>query len=65
MTISGLKRMDEVQSTDQLLGMQDGEEIFTPLQGWLHHEAEKSAEYLRVSALGGYFEVSGKHNIAV
>ena len=36
MTEEGLKRMDEVNKNDSILGYKDGKEVFTVVTSWFH-----------------------------
>lgn len=65
MTPNGLVRMDSLKKGDFVLGLQKGEETFTEVTSWFHHDSEKMSEYLKIKVGESHFEVSAKHNVAL
>ena len=62
-TFRGLVPMEELRRGDKILAHVNGEEQFTTVTGWLHHE-EQESDYLKLKFEEGSVMVSAKHNIA-
>lgn len=57
--------MDKLHKGDQILALENGEEVFTEITSWFHHDPTAQMGYLRVAVANSHFEVSPKHNIAL
>ena len=49
MTKEGFRRIDSIKRGDFILGYVNGEEAFTEVTSWYHHDLESEAKFLEIS----------------